>query len=314
MEKFKLLQKLKEIYSNGQNIIQYLKSISNDNQNNIEDILISYDIQSGIYIKYFLKDYEIRKKNGESIAKVIETLADFDSLLEVGIGEATTLSPLVKKLIKKPKNLMGFDISWSRLKYAQHFLRDFNIQDVELFTGNLFEAPLLDNSVDIVYTSHTIEPNRGKEEEALKELYRITKKYLILLKPAYEFANENAKQRMKNHGFITNLYGTAKKLGYKIIEYRLFNYQWKPEVNPTGLIVIEKKPKFETQCNLVCPITKTKLLKYNDSFLYSKEGMLAYPILEGIPCLLKENAILATLLLTNYVEFKRENDKHFNYN
>lgn len=307
MEKFKLVHKLKDIYANGQNIIQYLKSISNDNHNNIEDILISYDIQSGIYIKYFLKDYEIRKNNGESIAKLIDSLGSFDSIIEVGVGEATTLSPLVKKLNKKPKSILGFDISWSRLKYAQHFLNDFEIHDVHLFTGNLFEVPLLDNSVDIVYTSHSIEPNGGKEEEALKELYRITKKYLILLEPAYEFANENAKMRMKNHGFITNLYGTAKKLGYKIVEHKLFEYQWKPEVNPTGLIVIEKKPTSGNECNLVCPITKTDFIKHNDSFLFTKEGMLAYPILDGIPCLLKENAILATHLLTDYEEFKIEN-------
>jgi len=307
MEKFKIVNRLKEIYSNGQNIIQYLKSISNDSQNNIEDILISYDIQSGIYIKYFLKDYEIRKNNGESIAKVIETLGSFDSLIEVGIGEATTLSPLVKKLNTKPKEIMGFDISWSRLKYAQGFLNDMDIQGVNLFTGNLFEVPLADNSVDIVYTSHSIEPNGGKEEEALKELYRITKKYLILLEPAFEFANENAKQRMQSHGFITNLYGTAKKLGYKIIEHKLFDYQWKPEINPTGLIIIEKKSESTNNCNLVCPITKTELIKYNDSFLFSKESMLAYPILDSIPCLLKENAILATHLLVNYGEFKKDN-------
>ena len=30
--------------------------------------------------------------------------------------------------------------------------------------------PLLDDSVDIVFTSHAIEPNRGREKQILKEL------------------------------------------------------------------------------------------------------------------------------------------------
>lgn len=50
--------------------------------------------------------------------------------------------------------------------------------------------PLKDNSIDIVYTSHSIEPNGGREEEALEELYRVANKYLILLEPDYELANE----------------------------------------------------------------------------------------------------------------------------
>jgi hypothetical protein len=35
MEKYKQLQKVKEIYENGQNIIQYLKSISKNETNTI---------------------------------------------------------------------------------------------------------------------------------------------------------------------------------------------------------------------------------------------------------------------------------------
>jgi uncharacterized protein YbaR (Trm112 family) len=198
---------------------------------------------------------------------------------------------------------MGFDISWSRLKFGQELLNDFNISNVNLFTANLFEIPLLDNSIDIVYTSHSIEPNGGNEENALKELYRITKKYLILLEPSFEFANDEAKARMKKHGYVTELYSTAKRLNYKIIEHRLFDYSSNP-LNPTGLIIIEKKGADSNNPNLVCPISLTELIIYSDSLLYSKESFLAYPVIDGIPCLLKENSILATHLLTDYKEYK----------
>jgi hypothetical protein len=49
MEKFKIIDKIKEIYHSGGNIIHYLNKGSS--QNSIEDILISYDFQAGSYIK-----------------------------------------------------------------------------------------------------------------------------------------------------------------------------------------------------------------------------------------------------------------------
>ncbi len=193
------------------------------------------------------------------------------------------------------------------MKFAKELSKDFNLNKINLFTANLFEIPLLDNSIDIVYTSHSIEPNGGKEEEALKELMRITKKYLILLEPSFEFANDEAKARMKKHGYVTELYSTAKNLNYKIVEHRLFDYSANP-LNPTGLIIIEKEQNNSNSANLVCPISHTELMKYNESLLYSKESFLAYPVIEGIPCLLKENSILATHLLTDYQEYKKSNN------
>lgn len=303
MEIFKQLAKIKEIYANGENIIRYLKSINSNELNTIEDILISYDFQSGSYIKGFSNNPEFKDKYCTSLAKIIDDLGNFDSIIEVGVGEATTLNNLIRKLTKIPTDILGFDISWSRLKFAKEFLADFELKNIILFTANLFEIPLLDNSIDIVYTSHSIEPNGGKEEAAIKELYRISGKYLILLEPSYEFADETSRLRMKEHGYVTNLYSTAKKLGYKIIEHRLFDYSSNP-LNPTGIMIIEKKSLNSNSPNLKCPISLTELIKYNDSLLYSKDSFLAYPVIDEIPCLLKENSILATHLLTDYNEYK----------
>jgi ubiquinone/menaquinone biosynthesis C-methylase UbiE len=106
---------------------------------------------------------------------------------------------------KKPLKVFGFDISWSRVKFAKKLVEEYNMKNVNLFTANLFEIPLLDNSIDIVYTSHSLEPNGGKEKQALKELFRIAKNYIVLLEPSYELASTDARERMINHGYITNL-------------------------------------------------------------------------------------------------------------
>jgi len=308
MKKFKQLKKIKEVYSRGENMIKYLKSIGQNKSNAIEDILISYDFQSGSYIKGFANNPRYKIDYCGALATIINKYDNIDSIIEVGVGEATTLNCLLNKLKNKPNNILGFDISWSRIKFAKEFSKEFGNEDLRLFTANLFEVPLLDNSIDIVYTSHSIEPNGGKEIEALKELYRITNKYLILLEPSFELANKEARQRIVEHGYVTKLYQTAIDLNYKIVEHRLFDYTSNP-LNPTGLLIIEKQNSVEkNHSNLVCPLTHTSLEQFNEHLFYSSESFLAYPIIENIPCLLKENSILATHLNTKYHDYKKANN------
>ncbi|MFZ1703034.1 MAG: class I SAM-dependent methyltransferase [Saprospiraceae bacterium] len=307
MEKFKYLQKIKEIYAQGGNIINYLKTLGQNQLNSIEDILISYDFQSGSYIKSFATNPTHKNEYCAALAKIIDGLDQANSIIEVGVGEATTLSTLLSKLNHKPADVLGFDISWSRIKFAQEFLKDFGFDHCRLFTANLFEIPLLNNSVDIVYTSHSIEPNGGQDENALKELYRITNKYLILLEPSYEFAHEEARKRMVEHGYVTKLHQTAIDLNYKIIEHRLFDFSANP-LNPTGIMIIEKEGGQKNKAELVCPITFTNLEKLNAGLLYSNDCFLAYPVIENIPCLLKENSILASHLKTNFEAYKTKFD------
>lgn len=240
MDKIKMMSKIKEIHLENKNIIKYLKEIDGRTNNSIEDIMISYDFQAGSYTKAYKKDPKQKENFCSCLANIINNLEDCNSILEVGVGEGTTLGPLFKKVEKELSKWYGFDISWSRIKYANKFLKETGINNVCLFTGDLFSTPLKDNSIDIVYTAHSIEPNGGKEKEALEELYRITNKYLILLEPSYEFACEEGRRRMEYHGYVKNLYSTAKENGYDIIEHRLFDVSANP-LNPTGLIIIRKK-------------------------------------------------------------------------
>ncbi|MCY6959587.1 methyltransferase domain-containing protein [Clostridium brassicae] len=295
MDKLKILNRIKELYLKDTNIIKYLKIMENNDYNSIEDIMISYDLQAGTYSDYYKKNPILKNKYCNYLADIINKLEEVNSLLEVGIGEATTLGPLMLALNKRPKNCYGFDVSWSRIKYAKRFLNELNLNEVELFTGDLFCAPFKDNSIDIVYTSHSVEPNGGKEREALEELYRITNKYLILLEPDYELADEKSQKRMIEHGYVTKLYSTAIELGYKVIEHRLFDI-CANQLNPTGLIIIEKESKQQVENPICCPITKTNMIRKNNAY-YSPESLLAYPIIDDIPCLLSQNAIIATKFL-----------------
>ncbi|MGO5072720.1 methyltransferase domain-containing protein [Clostridium sporogenes] len=295
MNKFKILNTIKKVYENNGNIIQYLKDLEGQKHNSLEDILISYDFQAGSYIESYKKQPKIKDRYCKKLAQTIDNMGDYNSLIEVGVGEATTLGNILKLIKNKSALSYGFDISWSRIKYAKKFLEKQNLDKVNLFVGDLFCLPLKDNSIDIVYTSHSIEPNGGKEKEALMELYRITNKYLILLEPAYEYANEEAKNRMIHHGYVTNLYSTVKELGYEIIEHKLFGIN-SNSLNPTGLIIIKKDFKTKETEPMCCPITKKSLTLKNNCY-FSKDSLLLYPIIDGIPFFLPQNAILASKFL-----------------
>lgn len=293
--KFSLIPKIKELYNKGENLILYLKKLENRNQNSIEDILISYDFQAGSYIEFAHENQDYIQNYTTELASIINRLGDFTSILEIGVGEATTLGNLIPK-IKNDINstFLGFDISWSRISEGRNYLNGKNIKS-KLFVADLFHIPLADNSIDIVYTSHSIEPNGGKEKEALIELYRITKKFLILLEPTIEFADENGKKRMKSHGYVSNILGIIEGLKYNLIEYKKFPF-CANELNPTGLYIIKKDQpiqKNEKDINFVCPISLTNLVERTDHF-FSEESLLSYPKINGIPCLLSSYAILTS--------------------
>ena len=292
------LNKIKKIYSNGGNIIKYLKKLKKSSENDIMDILISYDFQAGSYIKIANENQNYIQNYTKSLSSYINQLGKFNSIIEIGVGEATTLIPLIKKLNEKPNNIFGLDISLSRILFAKKYSLQNKIFDINFFVSDFFSIPLRDNSVDIVYTSHSIEPNGGKEKNALKELYRITKKYLILLEPIYEFASEKGKKRMTELGYVKGLYKSAIELGYNVVLYKKFEHIIN-DLNPTGIIIIEKNTNLNKKINipeLVCPLSLTKLDNHSDCYLYSSSSLLAYPIINKIPILLSQNAIIATHL------------------
>lgn len=295
MNKIKLLNRINKLYKDDNiNIIKYLKDIYNKKNNLLEDIMISYDFQAGSYVEKFNKNKNFSYNYVKKLANIINSLeCNKTSIFEGGVGEATTLVPLIENLKDNFKWVGGNDIAYSRIKIAQLFCGEHLKKNINLFMGDLFNIPIKDNSIDVVYTSHSLEPNGGKEKELLEELYRITRGYLILLEPAYEFANEEAKTRMISHGYVTRLYETAKKMNLNIISYELYGIN-SNDLNPTGIMIIKKNIDNDyIEDPICCPITHTNLEKLGNCY-YSNDSMLAYPIINRVPCLTKDNAIVAT--------------------
>jgi hypothetical protein len=222
------------------------------------------------------------------------------SLLEAGVGEATTLARVLQSYGSKEIKAHGFDLCWSRVHKAREWLAHEGLSEVTLCTASLRRIPYADHSFDVVYTSHSIEPNGGFEAEIVAELYRVASRYLILLEPAYELAAPEAQARMAQHGYCRDLRGHAERMGLKVIAHELFPFIQNP-LNPTGLLVIEKdSAKSTAQPTFQCPKYRTPL-KIHDQFYYSPEAFCVYPVLAGIPCLRIANSIVASFFFTEVV-------------
>ncbi|MDD5439073.1 MAG: methyltransferase domain-containing protein [Candidatus Omnitrophica bacterium] len=287
------LFRLKRSYREGKNICQLLRKNGKNTEHAIE---VSYDLQSGAYIAALEHNPERARQKAAytaDVAGVINSLCKPASVLEAGIGEATTLQGVIKHMDARVK-MYGFDISWSRVAYAREWLRKKKVRhNVVLCTGSLLHIPCADNSVDVVYTSHSIEPNGGNEEPIIRELYRVTRKYLILLEPGYELAAADARKRMKLHGYCRGLKKICESLGYRVVIHRLFQSPPADPLNPTAITVIKKDAKQRSGNVLACPRLKTPLEEIGGA-LYSPKALTVYPILLGIPCLRVENGIIAS--------------------
>lgn len=290
-------QELRAAYERGENIMALVRG---DAENNDEQTIeLSYDLQAGSY----LADYQSRPEAQTrmqaytgAMAALIQDLGGASSLLEAGVGEATTFKSLLSQLTPRPAVAHGFDLCWSRVAVGSEWLQPgWEGTRTRLLSGSLLHVPYLDNSFDIVFTTHALEPNRGREKEIITELCRVASRYVILLEPAYELASPEARARMDRLGYVRDLPGAATALGWRVLRHELFPHAANP-LNPTALTVIAKKPEAaEVTPTFACPLYGTALQERADCF-YSPESMRAYPVIGGIPCLRREHAIIASRL------------------
>ena len=292
-------------YSKGENAMEWCREYFHRANETVEGndllaTLVAYDLQAGSYVSAVRADREKNQSWCRQLASLLSSvLADGDSILEVGVGEATTLAGVLAESGTKPSMAFGFDVSWSRVCVGRQWLQE-NGQRADLFVADLLSIPMGDGSVDVVYSSHSLEPNRGKEEEAIRECLRVARKAVVLVEPIYELAPREAQARIRNHGYVEGLRETAERLGAKVSDYRLLDYTPNP-LNPSGVIHLTKDgasngPKDQFTASVWrCPVTGVAL-EAGTEFFYARQVGLAYPVLRAVPMLRAEHVIVASKL------------------
>lgn len=301
MNKLKILERIRNLYEKENiNIIDYLKSLDSHTLNSVEDIMISYDFQAGTYTENYFADPALRQRRDKLTARIAKTIDSLpcghQSIFEAGVGEATGFAPLMQYLEKPFVFQGGADISWSRIKYAKKFVKEICSESFSsdyLVMGDLFALPLQDNSVNVLYTCSSLEPNGGHEKSLLQECYRVVAEYMVLVEPGYEFADEKHRARMRRHGYVTELYRSAKELGYDVVSYDPWDGLGEPQ-NPLACMIIRKRPLYVgMEMPLGDPVTHAPLKRVRKCY-YSEEAQLLYPIVDGIACLVPQQSIVAT--------------------
>lgn len=296
---------MRSAYRSNQNMIEWSKtdflSPEEASRASVRELIIrlAYDMQAGSYVRAAAEQAERYERWFQQMVESIEPWVPEGSfsLLEVGVGEATTLNGVLSKLKRKPHQSLGIDISFARLEVAADFLRR-NAQSALLAVASLFRMPFSDSSIDVVYTSHSLEPNGGREHEAIAELLRVSRRYVVMVEPDFESAPAAARARMAHHGYVTGLEAAAKSAGAQVVFRENMEFSLNP-MNPSGLWVLEKdggEQRREAdhaapELAFVCPATGRPLSSSGDGLLVTEDGV-SYPVPMNVPLLTLENMFL----------------------
>jgi ubiquinone/menaquinone biosynthesis C-methylase UbiE len=295
-----LILGMRAVYAQGDNAMAWARANSAMAGNELVSTLVAYDLQAGSYVAYARENSNYVNKWCIQLADLIKPyLEQGDKILEVGVGEATTQAGVIKAINCDNTSAFGLDVSWSRIKVGKKWVEENDV-DCTLFVGDMFNIPMADNSIDVVYTSHSLEPNGGREDAAIKELLRVARKAVLLVEPLYELAPENAQKRMTEHGYVRNLKSTAERLGASVVEYGLLDIFSNP-LNPSGVVLMVKSVttsrRYSTnvRADWQCPLTGVPLIDQGDVFHAEQVGVV-YPVMRGVPLLRAEHGVVASKL------------------
>ena len=252
-----------------------------------ESIKMSYDVQSGSYIKFFnsLSKKKIHKIYNPLVQVYFNEFKDCKTILDFGCGELTTSLFFFKKIKKKINHYFANDISLNRRivgkNYIKKKLNNRDFKKFKIFCNSEINLPFKNNSIDLIVTIHSLEPNNKSAKHIIKELLRVSKKGLILMEPHYEISNLKQKKRMKKYNFVRGLPKLLNDKNYdlKIIKKK----EHSNNLNISSLFILKKKKiKSNSSNNYVEPKTLNNIKKYYN-FFYSNKSFRLFPVFNEIP-------------------------------
>jgi hypothetical protein len=285
------LPRLRKLFGQGVNIMQELTKSHGASIARADLIELIYEIQAGSYIDIVESNKIYSANYCREIASLLAPwVSPDDVVLDVGTGEYTTFGPVMNNV--HCKVALACDISLSRLLVGQNWLFKQYPNLCELtrsFVADLASLPLPESSVDVIWSSHALEPNHGREQILLSELFRVARKYLVLFEPYYEGATPSAQERMRHFGYVRNLKYYISELGGVLVDCLPLSVTAKAD-NMTHCFIIRVPEKVSSGLSsdpllYACPRTGHVLDVYRPDFIASSEGLVGYPSICAIPLL-----------------------------
>lgn len=271
----------KEAYSKGNNITHALKG-KTPAPNTPEIVALAHDLQAGRMPTY---PSEIIDGRAEEIALAINDYVMEDStLLDVGTGEMLMLDLIMYKLQYPCREVFASDLSWSRLHNA-------TMEATKLVCDNV-EIPLPTKSIDIVMCDNVMMyEQETRVTDVIQELFRVSKGYVVFVEPSYEHSTAEGRKRMLEHSYLHEhiLKLNIESLYGEIVHSILIKNNYK-DVMPNQIWVV-KVPETNDISNwpeVTVPGTDYPL----DGNLFSKDLLVSFPRIDGIPILLNDKAVV----------------------
>ncbi len=290
-----MVKKARTLYGSGLNVVRGLQGDSDFELEKDLAIEIAYELQSGTYTR--AEDSKRPYIDG-LIEQLIVVLGSNKIspkyLLDVGVGEATTLVALAREL--GISSVSGIDISFSRLSYARKRLRRDSIEG-NLAVANMDALPFGVNEFDLVLTVHAMEPNGGRESDLINELARVTSQWVLLVEPDWDLADESQRKRMRDLGYIGPLTDFFVSAGLELVDAVPVRNNAN-QLNRATIFLLRKGnigdiPASPRMGGWASPENHEPLTYLSDrSGLRSVSGLL-HPVVMGIPFLREKDALLA---------------------
>lgn len=299
------LNDIRAAYSRGENVMELLRARESNAENELSAIEVAYDLQAGSYTHRFLsaEGRQFSERFGGMLASLLPA-ANYGTVLDAGVGEATSIIPFLHALGGSPK-VYAFDTSVSRLLWARTNLQKEGFA-ARLFIADTAAIPLQDASIDLVVSIHSVEPNGGRELDLLSELVRVARRYVVLIEPSPEFATSEQQSRMRALGYAMGIRSALDALNVEVVKHGPWPLNANP-ANPAAVTILKprgnsiRKQQRRSQKSAdnkpyVSPGTLEDLIALDAGHFAPKEG-LYFPSVSGLPVLRRDRAILASQLL-----------------
>jgi SAM-dependent methyltransferase len=158
------------------------------------------------------------------------------SVLDFGCGWGA--NTIILRQLFPDLEVWSFDYSPQRVLTTQFNLRALRLQPYRLFVADGSRLSLGDGVIDLVLSTHVLEQMAEVLPAALRETFRVARRFACHVEPTYRFARWPHRLRVRRLGYPRDIAEQAVRVGWRIAEHRRANPAWGR--TPGELLMLEK--------------------------------------------------------------------------